>query len=145
MKHVVLFSVLSLIFLANATRSEAFVMPQQSDPATQLLLQTLVECGKQKLGGENSIDLAYAMGEQANRQIVSYCKSGNKKKAYDTAVFYSKTDQGKAALECAAQLKPLVEQPSVQQILGMYGSMVNDVMNGVIPQDVCVGIQQVYR
>lgn len=141
MKKHVAFSLFSLLLLSSLS-AEAYELPQQKDPAAQLLLQTLLECGKQKLGGEMGIDLAYAMGEQANRQIVAYCQQGNKKQAYETAVYYAGTDEGKAALECAAQLKPLVEQPAVQKFLGQYKAAVSEIVNGAVPQDVCVGVKR---
>lgn len=117
-------------------------VPQPSDPAAQAVMAALVACGESKLGGKAGIDLAVAMGEQANRQIVAYCQAGNKPRAHETAAYYAGTEQGKVALECAAQLKPLVEQPAIQNFLGVYRTMATEIMNGQVPQDVCVGIRQ---
>lgn len=137
------FLIVILVFVCGFFQSASAVpLPEQKDPAAQLLMQTLVECGKQKLGGEAGIDLAYAMGEQANRQIVAYCQAGNIKKAYDTAHYYASTEEGKAVMECAGQLKPLVMQPAVQKILGPYRQMVTDVTNGIVPQNVCAGVKR---
>jgi hypothetical protein len=124
----------------------AFEMPKEAkdNPVAQLLIQSLVECGKQKMGGEESVDVAYGMAEQANRQIVAYCKAGNKDKAYQTAQYYAATDEGKAVLACATQLKPLIDQPATQKLLGSYKQMVAEVVGGNIPQDVCAGMRN-YR
>jgi hypothetical protein len=132
------------LFLFSGTAT-ALEIPPQKDPAADLVLQSLMECGRQKLGGENGVELAKQMGDQANRQIVAYCKEGNKQKAREVAQYYATTDEGTAALDCAAQIKPLVDQPAVQKLLGNYKDMVNEVMSGQVPQDVCVGIRQEYR
>lgn len=143
MKHSFTIFILMTVCVSGLFQPVAAVqLPEQKDPAAQLLMQTLVECGKQKLGGEAGIDLAYAMGEQANRQIVAFCQAGNIKKAYDTAHYYASTEEGKAVMECASQLKPLVMQPAVQKILGPYRQMVTDVTNGIVPQNVCAGVKR---
>lgn len=134
---VLLFTVCAMA----ATAVQALEIPKQKDPAADLVIQSLMECGKQKLGGENGVELAKQMGDQANRQIVAYCKDGNKQKAREVAQYYATTDEGKAALECAAQIKPLVDQPPIQKMLGIYKEMVNDILNGVVPADVCIGIR----
>jgi hypothetical protein len=143
MKNKINYSFL-IIFSALALPALAYQIPEQKDPAVQLVLQSLVECGKQKLGGDDGVDVAYQMGEQANRQIVAYCKAGKKQQAREVAEYYAATEEGKAALECAGQLKPLIEQNAVQNLLGVYKTMVNDIVSGQIPYDVCVGIQSGY-
>lgn len=134
-------STFALVLSLAAFSAEAIELPQSEDPAAQLVLQSLAECGKQKLGGEAGMDMAKQMGDQANRQIVAYCKEGDKDNARKVAEYYAQTDEGKAAMECATQIKPLVDQPAVQKLLGNYKDMVNDIMNGQVPQDVCVGIR----
>ncbi len=133
----------ALLLRAPLAQAQNMGIPQQSDPAAQAVIMALIACGEQKLGGQAGVDMAKAMGDQANRQIVAYCREGNKSKAHDVAAYYAGTDEGKILMECAAQLRPLVEQPAVQQLLGVYKPMVNDILNGSVPQDVCVGVKQV--
>jgi uncharacterized protein YwlG (UPF0340 family) len=142
LKNHLLVCAASAIVCVSSPSVAQGVIPQPSDPAAQAVMAALVACGESKLGGKTGIDLAVAMGEQANRQIVAYCQAGNKPQAHETAVYYAGTEQGKVALECAAQLKPLVQQPAIQNYLGVYRNMVNEILNGQVPQDVCVGIRQ---
>lgn len=135
-----LLSAVIFISVLPAQAGVATLVSQPQDPAAKAVIAALLACGEQKLGGKSGIDLAYAMGDQANRQIVAYCKQGKKDKAHEVALYYAGTEQGKIAMECAAQLKPLVEQSAIQKMLGQYKDIVADIMNGQVPMDVCVGI-----
>ena len=97
-------------------------------------------CVNGKLG-ESGMQRVTSEAKIMNREIVAHCKAGRPQEARQAAELYGGTIEGEAAWSCGRQLKPYLQDATVQSALGRYLPMVQDLANGQLPQDVCGGLQ----
>lgn len=107
-------------------------------PGAILVISLLEVCMKEELGGDDAFNNMVEMGRQAERQISSACRDKNIKKAHQIARYYASTREGKAAFACAAKVRPIVQDPFIQKLLGKHVATANTIMAGHVPENVCL-------
>lgn len=136
MKQVILF--LTLIGLSFSSYAEQNIEEEinQQPIEIRIAIMAMKSCMEQYIeparlqGIEQRVD-------HAVKRIEGYCRNNDEAKAYHAVVGYSKQPETKAFLACVSQLKPLVESPSVQKLIGNHRNDVNIVLAGGIPQPIC--------
>lgn len=131
---------LLLFFTAPQPLSAQSLLNEQAkgNQITQLLLQSLEGCLREKLQTEQQMQYFATLAEHAKKQITQACREGKPHYAYRIAQQYAATAQGKAALQCAQRVKPFASQPFIKQQLGKHRATVNSLVNGQVPREICL-------
>ena len=61
--------------------------------------------------------------DNAVKRVEGYCHNKDEERAYNAVLGYSQQPETKVFLKCAAQLKPLIESPSVQKLIGKHTNL----------------------
>ncbi|GEM_PF-4312001 len=132
-----------LITSLHLLSSHSFAMETKQLPsvsqqplAIQLAVSALKGCMSQYLSPQAMQNLEPKL-LNAIKRVEGYCKNKNEKSAYKAVQYYAAQPEAKAARTCFKQLKPLLDQPNVKNLLQKYQSDINTVLAGGIPQPIC--------
>lgn len=147
MKHTLLLAaLLAAPAFAQGINFNVPGMTAQQKQALQSMMGPVIQattqfstCVEGRLG-EDGMQRVTDEAKIMNREIVAHCKAGRQFEARQAAELYAGTIEGEAAWSCGRQLKPYLQDATVQQTLGRYLPMAQQLADGQLPQDVCGGI-----
>lgn len=133
--------VIALVLVGASSTSHAWdkvAMPDISAQplAVQVGVAALKGCMAQYLD-KNTMDKLENNVINAIKNVQYYCKTGDENSAYVAVKRYSKRSEISAARKCVQQLKPMLDSPEIQNILGKHKSDVNIALSGGIPTPIC--------
>lgn len=146
MKLLSSFFLVTLLFsqleAATSKVDEEWLRQQRAalPPGANIVLSMLEICVKNELGVTDQKAVSRRLMRlvvQAEQQIRQACQVKDIQKAHTIAKQYAATTEGKATMVCIQKLKPLIEQPSVQKLLGKHQPKARTILAGGIPANVC--------
>ncbi len=70
-------------------------------------------------------------------QVKQHCQNKDEEKAYQLVAYHFNQQEAQTAIQCAQQLRPLLDSPTVKQAISKHMADVEMVLNGQIPRPIC--------
>lgn len=136
-KNITRFSVILLLASMPAMAEKNIAKEINAQPLEiRLAVIALKSCMEQYVDAKSLNGIEQRV-HRAVKRVEGYCKQKNEKHAYQAVLHYSKQRETRAALACVRQLKPLLDRPAVQNLIGKHRKDVNTVLAGGIPTPIC--------
>ncbi len=131
-------NIFSFAFGKKAAASPLTANTTTMPPAITFITSLMEQCLTTELGGKKAFNHVLAMGHKAQKSVSAACDNNNNRKAHQILQYYARTTEGRAIFKCAKKLQAVVQNPTVQNILGKYKHTANAIISGKVPSKICM-------